>query len=230
MPMDADTYEFDPTEAKEIYEKGFEVSHAKPLPPIEKHELTDVYELMVTALFVDIVDSTPWLRSADERYMKFLQILVSEVQNLFFGCPNVLETGVRGDCLYCIVESERVKPFGLLVQKALLIFLVVDDLNKRIQQVGLPKLRIGVGVGVGPVKVMRVGRNDGSDWARVWCGGAVIDACHLANEAGRGEVLQQILMSKEVYDYLPAELKNEFNQISVKKVMGPVYGYTNSKD
>lgn len=166
----------------------------------------------VTAIFVDIRDSTA-LFSGSDKYItaKIVRAFTSEIIEILredSSCAGLLrEIGIRGDCVYAIYTAKDPisKIVDIYLQKAFYINTFLSMLNKMLDEKGYRNIKAGIGVATDKELVIKAGRRDVGINAKVWIGNAVTKASHLSslgNKDGKETIALCITTYKNAIEHM----------------------------
>lgn len=199
MPFKKNKYsglEFDSNMIESILNKPVRpVNQAIPVS-LSRQSYDDVIEARIGAIFVDLVDSTSFSKELSPINARIFQAYVAEVQSALEECESITkDQGIRGDCVYSIVDASGGDALWKLMKAACRIDSMMAELNESILKIcphkpGFNKhtwkgLQAGIGLGVSNGFVVKVGAYGSANKDRIWLGDAVVDACNLASRAGR---------------------------------------------
>lgn len=154
----------------------------------------------VGSIFIDIIDSTKLIKNYDELIVsKILRSFTSECINILNQSNNVRQIGVRGDCVYGIYSVPFQRDLDELLTIACYLNTLVKMLNEELSKKRYPNISVGIGIGAGKDLIIKAGKKGTGINDMVWIGDAVVDACNLANKAGRNGK-KTIGMSTVVYN------------------------------
>lgn len=85
-----------------IFDNYMEIEEKDRLPSDENFTFENGYLSWVTAIFVDIRDSTSLFANNDEPTAKVVRAFTSEIIEILRNDENIREIGIRGDCVYAI--------------------------------------------------------------------------------------------------------------------------------
>lgn len=140
----------------------------------------------IGSVFVDIVSSKKLIENEDDIVVaKILRSFASEVISIMNSSNNVRQIGVRGDCVYGVFSTPYKDDIYELLTIGTYINCLIKMLNRLLINKGYPTINIGIGIGVGEDLVIKAGKKGTGINDRIWIGKAVIDACVLADKAGR---------------------------------------------
>ena len=140
----------------------------------------------IGSIFVDIVGSKKLIEGEKDIIVaKVLRCFSSEIISIMNSSYNVRQIGVRGDCVYGVFSTpDKTAVYELFVISSY-INTLVKMLNKLFSKKGFPNIKVGIGVGIGEDLIVKAGKKGTGINDRIWIGKAVIDACVLADKAGR---------------------------------------------
>lgn len=142
----------------------------------------------VGSIFVDIIDSTGLIQNSDElEVSKILRSFSSEIISIMNNSENVREIGIRGDCVYGVFFCPTKESTYELASISFYINTLIKMLNKQFVKYNLHKIDVGIGVAIGKHKdlIVKAGKKGTGINDKIWIGDAVVDACNIANKAGR---------------------------------------------
>lgn len=140
----------------------------------------------ISSIFIDIVDSTNLIKNNDELIVaKVLRAFTSEAISILNLTNNVRQIGVRGDCVYGIYSTPGKRDIYELFDVACYLNVMIKMLNKIFKRYGYPEIRVGIGLATGHDLIIKAGKKGTGINDRIWIGDAVVDACNIANKAGR---------------------------------------------
>ena len=140
----------------------------------------------IGSIFVDIVDSKKLIGGENDIVVsKVLRSFTSEIISIMNNSDNVRQIGVRGDCVYGVFSTHSQKEVYELFIISSYINTLVKMLNKLFSKNRYPSIKVGIGVGIGEDLIVKAGKKGTGINDRIWIGTAVIDACVLADKAGR---------------------------------------------
>lgn len=140
----------------------------------------------IGSIFVDIIGSTQLIKNNNEVVVsKILRAFTSEIINIMNGSDNVREIGVRGDCVYGVFITPTKEEVYALADISFDINTLINMLNKLLTKKNFPTINVGIGVAIGEDLIIKAGKKGTGINDKIWIGNAVVDACNLANKAGR---------------------------------------------
>lgn len=140
----------------------------------------------IGSIFVDIVGSKKLIEGENDIVVsKVLRSFTSEIISIMNNSDKVRQIGVRGDCVYGVFSTpDKEDVYDLFIISSY-INTLVKMLNKLFSKNGYPNIYVGIGVGIGEDLIVKAGKKGTGINDRIWIGRAVIDACVLADKAGR---------------------------------------------
>lgn len=172
----------------------------------------------VGSIFVDIVGSTELIKNNDElEVSKILRSFSSEIITIMNSSDNVREIGIRGDCVYGVFFCPTKQSIYELANIAFHINTLIKMLNKLFIQNGYHQIEVGIGVSIGNHKdlIIKAGKKGTGINDKIWIGDAVVNACNIANVAGRNSK-EKIGFSSNTYDNLIDILQKKNSGKNVK--------------
>ena len=140
----------------------------------------------IGSIFVDIVGSKKLIENEKDIVVaKILRSFTSEIITIMNSSDNSRQIGVRGDCVYGVFSTPYQSDMMELLNLSSYIHCLVKMLNKLLSKKGYPNISVGIGVGAGEDLIIKAGKKGTGINDRIWIGKAVIDACVLADKAGR---------------------------------------------
>lgn len=140
----------------------------------------------IGAIFVDIVGSTKLIKEENELIVsKILRSFSSEIIAILNSSNNAREIGIRGDCVYGIFSTPTQEDIYELFIMTSYINTYINMLNKMLENKGYRTIKVGIGMSVGEDLIIKAGQKGSGINDKIWIGTAVVDACNLANIAGR---------------------------------------------
>lgn len=193
---------------EEILSNNNEIEKPKQIPGENDFTFGNGYYSWVTALFVDIKDSTKLFSNPEKiGTAKTIRAFTSEVIEILRDDNNLREIGIRGDCVYAIYSSPNSKTDYEIFKKAVYINTLIKMLNNLFLKNGLEKIEVGIGISTAKELVVKAGRNGVGINNLVWIGKAVTYASHFSSMGNRyidklgviKEKYQTIIMSESFY-------------------------------
>lgn len=189
----------------------------KSQTPIEKKNAIPVdsaftYEngilTWVSAIFVDIENSTKLFNTKNEKLARLMRAFTSEVICIFQDNKNYNQIGIRGDCVYSIYDVESKDDLVEVFRIAYRLNTFLKMFNKIITNYGYKEINAGIGVGCDEDLIIKAGRTGTGINDKIWIGKAVVDASNLSSVAARNGI-SNIAMSPLFHDNVIEILKKE---------------------
>lgn len=172
------------------------------IPSRDKLTYKNGYYVNVTALFIDIVDSSK-LTDGHKRptlakmYRGFLSECVA-IMNSWIMCK---EININGDCVWGVFETPKKSDVDNVISVAAQLCSMIKILNYKLNKKKYDALSVGIGIDDGRALMVKAGYSGSGINEVVWMGDVVNIACHMANKAGR-DGRDTIIVTKQVYDNL----------------------------
>ena len=209
----------------------------KSQTPIEKKNAIPVdsaftYEngilTWVSAIFVDIENSTKLFNTKNEKLARLMRAFTSEVICIFQDNKNYNQIGIRGDCVYSIYDIKTTNDLVGVFKIAVRLNTFLKMFNKIITNYGYKKIKAGIGIGCDEDLIIKAGRTGTGINDKIWIGKAVVDASNLSSIAARNGV-SNIAISPLFYsnaiDLLLNRNKEYAKWINVHKANGTIDFY-----
>lgn len=140
----------------------------------------------IGSIFVDIVKSSRLIKEENELIVsKILRAFTSEIISILNSSNNVREIGIRGDCVYGVFSAPKTTDTYELYQMTTYINCFIKMLNKMLTKKKYRTIQVGIGMSIGEDLIVKAGQKGTGINDKIWIGQAVVDACNLANIAGR---------------------------------------------
>ncbi|MCK5129021.1 MAG: adenylate cyclase [Clostridiales bacterium] len=194
---------------KEILNNDLDVIGENRLPTDEKFTFDNSYKSWVSAIFVDIRDSSILFTDEDEKKVsKIIRSFTSEVVEILKGDDNLREIGIRGDCVYSVYTTPYLNDEHEIFEKCVMINTYMEMLNKLLKEKSFPEIFVGIGVSTAMEMVVKAGRKDAGINNKVWIGDAVSKASNLSSLGNKG-IIGAMVFSSFSYDcFIDIEIKN----------------------
>ena len=184
----------------EILDSGMAVIEKNRLPKNDELTFDNSYLSWISAIFIDIRESTELMARDDQEYVaKIVRCFTSELIEILRGEDNLRESGIRGDCVYAVYTTPKKRDVDNVFDLAVWCNTYLNMLNAVLRKRGLDTLRAGIGLGVGHDHVIKAGRKGVDINAHVWMGKAVSTASKLSGY-GQKDHRQRIWMSSLFYN------------------------------
>lgn len=203
---------------EEILDNDMEVVEQDKLPNDDDFTFTNGYYSWVSAIFVDMRDSTELCADEDkEKLAKVFRSFSSEIIEILRDDDNLREIGIRGDCVYAVYTTPKESDELEIAIKAFYINTFMRMLNKLLKDRDLPEIKVGIGQSTAQELVVKAGRKGVGINSKIWIGKAVTRACHYADYGGKNGN-PSLVFAKNSYDYFIKGLKKRNSGKSEKEV------------
>ncbi len=202
------TYDYRAGRARveEILNNRTEVIELDNIPNDSQFTYENGYYGWVSAIFVDIRDSTTLFQNSDKVIVsKIIRCFTSEIIEILRGDSNLREIGIRGDCVYAIYTTPTTDDEYEIANYAFFINTYLKELNQLLAEKNYPLLQIGIGVSTAKELVVKAGRKNTGICNNVWIGEAVTTASKLSSLGGKGG-LPPLVFSESSYSYFIEKL------------------------
>ncbi|MBF9017180.1 MULTISPECIES: adenylate/guanylate cyclase domain-containing protein [unclassified Oceanispirochaeta] len=218
------------TRIKNILNNKMKVNEVDKLPGDDQFTYTNSYYSWVTAIFIDIRDSSDLFTDEDkEKVSKIIRSFSSEIIEILRKNENLREIGIRGDCVYSIFTTPQKSDIYDILQMSFYINTFMKMINKLLDDKDFPNIKVGIGISTSKELVVKAGRKDTGINSKVWIGDAVTKASNLSS-LGNRDGYKSIVISYCTYDNIidqmvkdsGEEAKNWFNKRNTNKY-GTIY-------
>lgn len=177
----------------EILNNKLEVIKSDSIPSDDNFTFDNSYYGWVTAIFVDIRNSSELFSKEDSVMVsKIIRSFTSEIIEILRGENNLREIGIRGDCVYAVYTSPKEQNEYDLYVKCCYLNTFMKMLNKLLSQKGFSNIEAGIGLATAQELVIKAGRYGSGINNKVWIGDAVTTASNLSslgNKNGIGPIV-----------------------------------------
>lgn len=172
---------------EDILNNSAEIKKAEKIPKDDSNFTYDNgIRSWIGSIFVDIIGSKKLIKDQkDITVAKILRSFTAEIITIMNSSDNARQIGVRGDCVYGVFSTPFQSDIYELLDISSNINTMVKMLNKLFTKKGYPNISVGIGVAAGEDLIIKAGKKGTGINDRIWIGQAVIDACVLADKAGR---------------------------------------------
>lgn len=205
------TYDYKAGKARleEILDNVTEVIEQESIPKDDQFTYDNGYYGWVSAIFVDIRDSTTLFQNSDKvKVSKIIRCFTSEIIEILHEDINRREIGIRGDCVYAIYTTPKKKDVYEIANKAFYVNTYLKELNQLLKDRNYPTIKIGIGVATAKELVVKAGRKNTGICNNVWIGKAVTTASSLSSLGGKDGV-ETIVFAEVSYNNFIEEMKNK---------------------
>ncbi len=177
------------------------------LPSRNSLTYTNGYYVNITALFIDIVDSSDM---TDEHYRPVLaktyRSFISECTAIMNESSLCKEINIHGDCVWGVFDTPRKADINSVFSISAKLNSLINILNYKLDKKGYSQISVGIGMDYGRALMVKAGYSGSGLNDVIWMGDVVNSASHLSGEAGRNW-RKKIVVSSCIYNNL-----NEHNQ------------------
>lgn len=139
----------------------------------------------VSAIFVDIKNSSELFKRKDEKLARLLRAFTSEIITIFQNFSKYSQIGIRGDCVYAIYSTLKKDDINEVFDIAIYVNTFMKMFNKLLVENKYPNIGVGIGLGCDKELVIKAGRSGTGINDKIWIGKAVVDASNLSSIANR---------------------------------------------
>ena len=139
----------------------------------------------VSAIFVDIKNSSELFKTQDEKLARLLRAFTSEIITIFQGFDKYNQIGIRGDCVYAIYSTPTKKDIDAVFDLAIRVNTFMYMFNLLLKESKYGTIGVGIGLGSGEELIIKAGRTGTGINDKIWIGSAVVDAANLSSIANR---------------------------------------------
>ena len=182
-------------------------SDSKSIPSRSSLTYTNGFYVYVTALFIDIVDSSDMTDEHRRPVLaKIYRCFISECTAIMNSLSSCEEISINGDCVWGVFSTPYKSDIDDVFDLTAKLNSLVKILNYKLRKKGYSQISVGIGMDYGRALMVKAGFSGSKLNDVIWMGDVVNSACHYANQAGRDGRLP-IIVSSCIYSNL-----NEENQ------------------
>ena len=169
------------------------------IPTDEQFTFSNGYKGWVTAIFVDIRDSSEIFSLENKEHVsKMIRSFTSEVIEILRDSDQLREIGIRGDCVYAIYNSPKMLDVFNQFEMTVNINSFIKMLNVLLSNKGFNEIEVGIGISTAEELVVKAGRKSVGINNKVWIGDAVTKASNLSS-LGSKEGKRRIVLSSSCH-------------------------------
>lgn len=177
-----------------------DIEEKDKVPTEEKFTYHNGYYAWVTAVFVDIKDSTTlFAENRKTSTSRIIRSFTSEIIEILKNDENLREIGIRGDCVYAIYTTVTKDENYEIANKVFYINTFLHMLNKILENRKMKTIIAGIGVSMAKELVVKAGREGSGINNLVWIGKAVTYASKFSAKANR-DGYKSIIFSDSFYN------------------------------
>lgn len=222
--------EYDYKEGKkrieEILDNDVDVNEKDKLPDDNKFTFSNSYYSWVTAIFVDIRESSKLFAEGNKKEVsKIIRSFTSEIIEILRkddnNDNNLREIGIRGDCVYAVYTTPCNKDIYESYQKTVYINTFIKMLNKLLSKYSLTKIKVGIGMSTAKELVVKAGRDGVGINSKVWIGKAVSRASNLSSLGNKDDNNPLVYSKMSYINFIEKakknngeEFENNFNKLN----------------
>ncbi len=140
----------------------------------------------VSAIFVDIKDSSKLFKNKDEKLARLLRAFTSELIIIFQDFDKFNQIGIRGDCVYAIYSTPKKSDVNKVFDIATVVNTFMEMFNELLSKNKYSPIDVGIGLGCDCDElIIKAGRTGTGINDKIWIGSAVVDAANLSSIANR---------------------------------------------
>ena len=182
-----------------ILDSDLTVIENSRLPKSDGLTFENSYLSWVSAIFIDIRDSTKLMALDDQEYVaKVVRCFTSELIEILRNEDTLREIGIRGDCVYAIYTTPKQNYVDDVFNLAVWCNTYLNMLNASLRERNFGEIKAGIGLAIGHDHIVKAGRKGVDINAHVWMGDAVSTASKLSSW-GQKNGRQRIWMSSWFY-------------------------------
>lgn len=184
-----------------------EIKETDKVPTENEFNFNNGYYSWVTAIFVDIRNSTNlFSNNKKTTTAKIIRSFMSEIVEILRDDPNRREIGIRGDCVYAIYTTSTKNEDYIIALKAFKINTFMQMFNRLLEEKRIDPIIIGIGVSTNKELVVKTGRKGSGINNLVWIGKAVSYASKFSNIENKINK-KPIIFSNSFYTNIIDQLK-----------------------
>ena len=198
---------------EEILNNETEIKDKEKVPKDENFTFSNGYYSWVSAIFVDIRESSKLFTDEDkEKVAKIIRSFTSEIIEILKKDDNLREIGIRGDCVYAIYTTPLQKDIYKMAEKTFFINTFMKMLNKLLEKKYYPTIKVGIGMSTAKELVVKAGRKNASINNKVWIGDAVTKASNLSSLGNKDGVLPIVFSELSYINFIEQLVENNKNK------------------
>jgi hypothetical protein len=212
----------------EILNNKLEVLNGSRLPSIEELTFDNSYYSWVTAVFVDIRDSTSLFTDKNKiKVSKIIRSFTSEIIEILRDDKNLREIGIRGDCVYSIYTTPLKSDIFEITDKTFYINTCIKMLNEFFNSKNYPVISVGVGMSTAQELIIKAGRKGVDIKNTVWIGDAVTKASNLSSLGSKNGIGSLVYSASSYSNFIDIFIKRNGKKATelFKKIYHSDYGF-----
>lgn len=201
------------------------VDNESNIPSRDNLTYKNGYYVNVTALFIDIVDSSK-LTDGRRRptLAKMYRAFLSECVAIMNSWEICKEINIYGDCVWGVFETSSNSDVDDVISVSAQLYSMIRILNYKLTKKGYDTINVGMGIDYGRALMVKAGYYGSGINEVIWMGDVVNSACHLANKAGRNG-RKCLVVTETVYNKLNEnhqEILSSFYDVYIKRYEGNI--------
>jgi len=198
---------------REIMDCDNDIIDQDKVPKDSAFTFENGYKSWVTALFVDLRDSTTLFANDNKKKVsKIIRAFTSEIIDICNDDDNLREIGIRGDCVYAIYTTTTQEENYEIINKAFYINTFMGLLNEEMKLKSISSISAGIGISTAKELIVKAGRIKSGVNNKVWIGKAVTFASKLSAKGNKNNT-KSIVIGEAFYNNIISQLrKNTQNQ------------------
>lgn len=168
-----------------ILKSKTKIEEKETIPRDQEFTYENGISCWVSAIFVDIKNSSELFKTRDEKLARLLRAFTSELITIMQDFDNYNQIGIRGDCVYAIYSTPTKEDIDNVFSVAVRVNTFMLMLNKLLQENNHSTIGVGIGLGCDKELIIKAGRSGTGINDKIWIGKAVIDASNLSSIANR---------------------------------------------
>lgn len=197
---------------EQILDNDIEINDKGNIPNDDNFTFNNGYYAWVTAIFVDIRDSSKLFSKKGlndkEKTAKLVRAFTSEIIEILRDAEYLKEIGIRGDCVYAIYNTPNEIDEYRCARKTFYINTYLEMLNKLLEERGEACFKAGIGMATAQELVVKSGRKHTGINNKVWIGEAVTRASNLSS-LGQKDGKKRLFFSSSSYNIFIKKLKKK---------------------
>ncbi|CCV64716.1 conserved hypothetical protein [Alteracholeplasma palmae J233] len=191
----------------EVLNSQNDIEETNKVPSESEFNFENGYYSWVTAIFVDIRNSTQiFSDNKKSTIAKVIRAFMSEIVEILRDDPNIREIGIRGDCVYAVYTTSTKKENLIVARKAFCVNTFMKMFNGLLKDKNINPIKVGIGVSTAQELVVKTGRKGSGINNLVWIGKVVSYASKFSNIANKNQN-NVIIFSDNFYNSMISELR-----------------------
>lgn len=168
-----------------ILKSKTKIEEKKNIPADQEFTYENGIVCWVSAIFVDIKNSSELFKTRDEKLARLLRAFTSELITIMQDFDKYSQIGIRGDCVYAIYSTSTKDDVDSVFSVATQVNTFMKMFNKLLQENSYSTIGVGIGLGCDKELIIKAGRSGAGINDKIWIGKAVVDAANLSSVANR---------------------------------------------